>query len=690
MSTSEIIKQIAGKILANIKSNYPNHYTDTNKNKILIKTILTKIEKYSHNINSNNINNIINNINQEIINEFHSNQDSSKMYQVQLERNNIISNGRPLNISHRPSSSQNNFYDSNSNNNNESIPLDKRYEDMIKNRQTNSFVRQRPSTPDFSGERNKQPKQQKQQIKDVKKIVNESENINFTHNPQTNFGIIGINELPHNNSSFSSFDNVDDGFSNINIMNTGVNMNDIKVDENITVDSRLKQLEYDRNSLFDNNSKKNIEYFTNSKTQDEPIIQDKIQFINQEKKNINEDNRYQEKNINEEKFKQKNNQILNQENREQNSILEKLVNQQNIFYNEIINLKNIVSSNTNNNEIEQYKDINSKLQSRIIELQKQLQLNGNNGDNPKINELANIKKDTLNQIDKLKIIQDDIIYKIEMFNKLEEYIKKNIYIFENGELNILINSSVIILPEIINNVTSIEFKNFNLPFNKFNITDNNNKLHFIIKNEDLLKDENIIKDNILNIEGNEIELVIRMGNYSIDNICDIINNVLKNYDINITYCKNTEIVTFQSKYNFEILYNNNSLLSNLGFFKKNYINNNIYISEKIYNLESSKLYNIYLTNINDNKHILQYIVDNNSNDNLKKIIFTPVITELKELHLKFYDINNKEFKFNEDNNFTFYINVKIKYIGINKFNNKLNNELTNENILDIVNNSINI
>ena len=49
---------------------------------------------------------------------------------------------------------------------------------------------------------------------------------NFTHNPQAQYGIIGSNELSQNNTGFSSFDGVDEGFSNIDIMNTGINPND--------------------------------------------------------------------------------------------------------------------------------------------------------------------------------------------------------------------------------------------------------------------------------------------------------------------------------------------------------------------------------------------------------------------------------------------------------------------------------
>ena len=84
---------------------------------------------------------------------------------------------------------------------------------------------------------------------------------NFTHNPQTDYGIIGLNELPQNNTGFSSFDDIEEDFTNINAMNTGINMdkNDYRFNDNESVENRLKQLESLRGNI-------NVNYTNNSST----------------------------------------------------------------------------------------------------------------------------------------------------------------------------------------------------------------------------------------------------------------------------------------------------------------------------------------------------------------------------------------------------------------------------------------
>jgi hypothetical protein len=81
---------------------------------------------------------------------------------------------------------------------------------------------------------------------------NRNENSNcedFTQNPQTQYGIIGSNELTSNNSNFSSFDNPDDGYSNINVMNIGIDPYDTRFTSDVSINSRYDEIKNSRNII---------------------------------------------------------------------------------------------------------------------------------------------------------------------------------------------------------------------------------------------------------------------------------------------------------------------------------------------------------------------------------------------------------------------------------------------------------
>jgi hypothetical protein len=72
---------------------------------------------------------------------------------------------------------------------------------------------------------------------------------------------------------------------------------------------------------------------------------------------------------------------------------------------------------------------------------------------------------------------------------------------------------------------------------------------------------------------------------------------------------------------------------------------------------------------------MQYITtENNSNQSIK-IIFSPMINELKQLDFKFIDNNDKEYKFNPDNGLDFGIQLIIGYINSNQ--NQIKNNINN-------------
>ncbi len=342
--SSDTIKQMAARILSNIRNQYPNSYEDSSRKELLVKTILSKIDKYSKHINQKTINNIIDQIYSEIVAEFHPpkktkvafpqkpknsvqfndnymlnpdyDDNTSTMSRVQFERNNL-NGGRPVGMSQRPQTSKPQQRNKNPNTNphqnqtqlnNAFIPITRQYEDfqndmhigvpshryqeeedddaglenryerLMQERQRDfANVNQRPPTPDFSldgsGKKKKEedrrrqqqmqqnsnsqyqqnPQAQYQQNPQTQSQHNMSNlsntTNNFAHNPQAQFGIIGLNELPQNSSGFSSFDNHNDDFSNINNMNTGVNPHDVKFNDNVSVDARLRQIQSMRDDI---------------------------------------------------------------------------------------------------------------------------------------------------------------------------------------------------------------------------------------------------------------------------------------------------------------------------------------------------------------------------------------------------------------------------------------------------------
>ena len=372
-------------------------------------------------------------------------------------------------------------------------------------------------------------------------------------------------------------------------------------------------------------------------------------------------------------------------------------------------------------ELDQYKQINTKLQDRIIELQNQIQNNTNLSnqisDDPKVAQLQKVKEETMDQIQKLKKVQEDIAQKVNINKDLEVNIKKiiseNISKFENSEETIFITSQSTILPSTLKNVTSIELKELDLPFDKYNINSNNNKLHFSLKtsgSEININDENNINDSdtanaidsemegLIDIvkQNNSIELHIIMGSYTIETLVNLINQHLGKFGIKMSYNKTSNLITFKSKNNFDIIFGANTLLYSLGFNNQNqskYINSNKYTGTKAFDFKVDRCMNIFISNINESKPVMQYITNQiqSGQPQSKKIIFTPVISELSELNLKFTDSKNKEFKFDPDNGLEFGIQAVVRFINSNQniIKNE-SNDISSDDMFSIVKQSISI
>lgn len=191
--TSDIIKQMAARILSTIKNQYPNYYNDNSRKENLVRVILSKIDSFSKQINSQTAQPIVNQIINDIIRENHPEKNQkvsfpqkpreniqpnmSTLSRTQFERNSI-NQGRPNIMPQRPQPStrqqidnsfvpvSRQFEEFNNDYNmgipvrleNDDLPVENRYEQLLQDRQQQQIQRARPPTPVFldgSGKRKK-------------------------------------------------------------------------------------------------------------------------------------------------------------------------------------------------------------------------------------------------------------------------------------------------------------------------------------------------------------------------------------------------------------------------------------------------------------------------------------------------------------------------------------------------------
>jgi hypothetical protein len=338
---------------------------------------------------------------------------------------------------------------------------------------------------------------------------------------------------------------------------------------------------------------------------------------------------------------------FNTDDQQNENILQQLLNQQQTCNGEITELKNIIIKQLNNqtttntnNELEQFRNINQRLQDRIIDLQTQIKSFSNPSNDPKIIHLEKIKQETIQQIETLK---NQINLNIELETKIKALINNNINKFETNEELIMINKLETTLDNSIINISSLEISNIDIAFDKYNITINNNKLCIKLHN-DLIPTPtptptptpiptitteyynlNINQDNIIQIE-------FITGLYTIDKLVEIINLALEDYQINCSYSPITSLIIFKSDVNFDIILEKDTLYYNLGF-KSDQTNSSRYVGNQIFDLKPPKYLNLFLSDINDTKPIMQLTPNNLS----KKILFNNPIKSLNKIQLKITD-----------------------------------------------------
>jgi hypothetical protein len=193
-----------------------------------------------------------------------------------------------------------------------------------------------------------------------------------------------------------------------------------------------------------------------------------------------------------------------------------------------------------------------------------------------------------------------------------------------------------------------------------------------------------------------LTLSLIIGNYSIEKIIQLLNYPLLKYKIKMTHNTNTNLITIKSenKQNFDIVIGTNSLFNNLGFIpsaNKKFNGQNKYSGSKPYDLKFDKYINIYMPNINGSKPVMQYILGQQNQN--KKIIFTPIISELDKIEFKFCNSQGKEFIFNQEIGLEFALQIVIKSINpiVKTIKNELNNqteEISSDDVYTIVSSNI--
>jgi hypothetical protein len=270
-------------------------------------------------------------------------------------------------------------------------------------------------------------------------------------------------------------------------------------------------------------------------------------------------------------------------------------------------------------------------------------------------ELANKGSDNINQNDKKKLL--DLIKKAKKINnnkkkkeesddntssseeEIKKPVKKAVKFKEEPKLSkklsklISINAAehtepeyfndyMVDLPNDVKNVVGIELLDYKFPQELCFITKDNNQL-FIIA------------------DGEEKEIELEPGKYSIDEIVEGLQDAFDQYkiNINIDIDNNEHIILSSSDDIFSFKNDKNSLTRMLGFTENYYEDEKVYKSENKHSLVS-KIY-LYIDNISNNEPFgIIDLKDKKSTSIIKK--FNQPISEIREMILKFKRRQTKE------------------------------------------------
>lgn len=235
-------------------------------------------------------------------------------------------------------------------------------------------------------------------------------------------------------------------------------------------------------------------------------------------------------------------------------------------------------------------------------------------------------------------------------NKEKDYIYLDLYSitskYNDGEYNFIFD-----IP-----VQNFTIDNFNIYSNDLfnNINENNNKIQLVENN-------------------NKLKIIIPQGNYSIQELVDIIEKLINEKSIfksyKILYDKNKNRIQISNEKTFNITFIENGLgvqlKDILGYAKNEYNSNNNYVSEtepnnnifkNIY-IKSDEYLNKFYTNLSDTSddNTFKYLYKNTHD----KILFN-LIEPIYKMNLQlYYKLNNKIIKFVKKIDFNIVLKVEM-------------------------------
>lgn len=258
--------------------------------------------------------------------------------------------------------------------------------------------------------------------------------------------------------------------------------------------------------------------------------------------------------------------------------------------NQIINQDNAVVESQNIQERDNQKQsIERNLQRQIAEREEQ------NVSETKLNNIQNIKekenvKEKENMEEKENIREKENMEEKESIKEKDRYIQYHHFFSRDATLA----SGRYKFPIKLKNIKGIKMSFFKLDCNIYNITESNNKFFITEK-------------------ATKVPIAIPIGYYNIDNLLEKMSDVMTfnspnklKYDVIRNTDKNKVYIACSSydnnivKFNLEFVKNDNdfslALREILGFNKNEYINNNLYVSEKcpIHNILNDVFMKVYI------------------------------------------------------------------------------------------------
>ena len=401
-----------------------------------------------------------------------------------------------------------------------------------------------------------------------------------------------------------------------------------------------------------------------------------------------------------------------------------LQEQQKKFQEELNKIKQQISDGTKNTNVEylnqidllnyelsQQKIINNVLQEKLKTI-----VPSQETDNTKIKLLDEKKEEILLQVETLKKKYNDTEEQLSLLQKLDESvskkkdeillaIKNNLEIYNSNDKLEIINlesTSKInniynhTISEKLNIITELELLNYSFPDVIYNITPSNNILYYSTnENNQIICPEDIFYQKRSNVK----LLGLPIGNYTIENLIEIINKILNqdnidiklNGDSTITIGKlNQKDTTTPLTLYTDFSHYQNNILELFGFDdKQDCINSMEFTSKKPYDIRSDKTIQVYITNVSETQPLCKIMVGSHKISNFLKKLSTP-LKNIEKLNIEFKDSKGRLVYFGNKN-----ITLELSLKGISEKIPKLDtdsndNKIQEKSLYDEINNLISL